>query len=425
MNEQLPSKQQILDWVADHPDANSKRDIAKAFGVKGAARIDLKRLLKELEAEGHLERRRRHYMDSHHLPPVSVIQILPPDGSGDLFARPMEWQGEGPEPRILFVPRGADPAVDAGERILARLIEVHGEDHHYQARLIRRIGTAPHKIVGIFRKETEGGRIVPIDKGADKEWRVRADATLGAKGGELVEAEQIGPKGRLGLPLARITEVLGDPSAPRAVSLIAIHQHGIPDDFPDAVVAEADAAQPADMAGRVDLRHLPLITIDPADARDHDDAVAAVAEPDGGATIWVAIADVAHYVRPGSHLDREAWKRGNSTYFPDRVVPMLPDILSGDLCSLHEGVDRPVIAVRMRLDAQGNKTDHSFHRGMMTSRASLAYEQAQAAADGKPDDRTEPLMDDVIRPLWHAYGLLQSARARRQPLDLDLPERRI
>ena len=425
MSDQLPSKRQIMDWVAEHPDANSKRDIAKAFGVKGAARVDLKRLLKELEAEGHLERRRRHYMDSHHLPPVSVIEILPPDASGDLFARPMEWQGEGPEPRILFMPREADPALGAGERILARLIEVHGEDHHYQARLIRRIGTAPHKIVGIFRKESEGGRILPIDKGVSKEWQVRADATLGAKNGELVEAEQAGPKGRLGLPLARVTEVLGDPSAPRAVSLIAIHQHGIPDDFPDDAVAEADAARPAGMEGRQDLRDLPLITIDPADARDRDDAVAAIAEPDGGATIWVAIADVAHYVRPGGALDREAWKRGNSTYFPDRVVPMLPDILSGDLCSLHQGVDRPVIAVRMRLDAQGNKTGHSFHRGMMTSRASLSYEQAQAAADGTPDDQTAPLIGDAIGPLWHAYGLLKSARARRQPLDLDLPERRI
>ena len=424
MNE-LPTKQQIMEWLAEHPDASSKRDIAKAFGIKGAARIELKRMLRELQAEGQIDRRRRHYQDGHSLPPVSVLQLLPPDGSGDLFARPMEWQGDGPEPRILFLPREADPALGAGDRILARLAEVVGEDHAYTARLIRRIGTAPHKIVGIFRKDTEGGRIAPIDKGVDREWKVRADATLGAQPGELVEAEQIGPKARMGLPLARVTERLGDPSAPRAVSLIAIHQHGIPDDFPDAVIAEADAAKPATMKGRDDLRELPLITIDPADARDHDDAVAARAEPDGGATIWVAIADVGHYVRPGTQLDREAWKRGNSTYFPDRVVPMLPDILSGDLCSLHEGVDRPVIALWMRLDAQGNKTRHGFQRGMMNSLASLSYEQAQAAADGNPDARTAPLMDDVITPLWHAYGLLKQARARRQPLDLDLPERRI
>ncbi|MCQ0971299.1 ribonuclease R [Paracoccus sp. TK19116] len=422
---QIPSKQQILDWVADHPEANSKRDIAKAFGIKGAERIELKRVLKDLEAEGMLERRRKHYRDAETLPPVSVLRLGSPDADGDLWAHPLEWTGEGPEPRILFVPRAEEPALAPGDRILARLAETPGEDHQYQARLIRRIAAAPQKIVGIFRKETEGGRIVPIDKGQDREWRVRADATHGAQPGELVEAEQIGPKGRMGLPQARVTERLGDPSAPRAVSLIAIHQHGIPDEFPEVVIAEAEAAKPATMKGRDDLRDLPLVTIDPADARDHDDAVAAIIEPDGGATLWVAIADVAFYVRPGSRLDREAWKRGNSTYFPDRVVPMLPDALSGDLCSLHEGVDRPVIAVRMRLDAQGIKISHSFHRGMMRSPASLAYEQAQAAADGDPDDQTEPLVESAIKPLWHAYSLLKQARAARQPLDLDLPERRI
>ncbi|MCF3973035.1 ribonuclease R [Paracoccus salsus] len=422
---QIPSKQQIMDWVSDNPDANSKRDIAKAFGIKGAQRIELKRLLKELEAEGQLERRRRHYLDAEKLPAVSVLELLAPDGSGDLFARPMEWRGEGPMPRILYMPRESDPALARGERFLARLVEVHGEDHQYQARLMRRITAAPHRIVGIFRKDTEGGRIVPIDKGQDKEWRVKADATLGAQPGELVQAEQAGPKARMGLPLARIVERLGDPSAPKAVSLIAIHQHGIPDEFPDKAIEEAEAAKPATMKGREDLRDLPLVTIDPSDARDHDDAVGATIEQDGGASIWVAIADVAHYVRPGSALDREAWTRGNSTYFPDRVVPMLPEALSADLCSLHEGVDRAVIAVRMRLDAQGNKISHNFHRGMMNSRASLSYEQAQAGADGNPDSHTEPLMDSVIKPLWHAYGLLKEARARRQPLDLDLPERRI
>ena len=426
---QLPSRQQILDWVAQHPDATAKRDIAKAFGIKGAERIELKRLLKELEAEGALERRRRHYHDAEALPAVSVIQILSPDADGDLFAKPVEWPGEGPMPRILFRPRAADPAVGPGERVLARLIPVQAEDHQYEARLIRRVVNSPLRILGIFRRESTdphaGGRILPIDKGADKEWIVRAGATHGAQNGELVEAEQAGPKNRLGLPSARIVERLGDPSAPRAVSLIAIHQHGIPDEFPDAVLTEAEAARPASMKGREDLRGLPLCTIDPSDARDRDDAVAAILEDDGGATVWVAIADVAHYVTPGSAIDREAWKRGNSTYFPDRVVPMLPDVLSGDLCSLHEAVERPVLAVRMRLDAQGNKVAHHFVRGMMRSVASLSYEQAQAAADGKPDDVTGPLQASVITPLWHAYGLLKQARERRQPLELDLPERQI
>ncbi|BDY14279.1 ribonuclease R [Sulfitobacter pontiacus] len=425
----IPSKPEILDWIAENPTLTAKRDIAKAFGIKGAARIDLKRVLKELEAEGHLEKRKRSYQDPDRLPPVSVLQVTGPDKDGDLFAKPMEWQGEGVEPVVLVMPRASDPALGAGDRILARLTLVQAQDHHYEARLIRRIGANPQRVLGIFRKTTEGGRIVPIDKGSDKEWWVPGDATHGAKDGELVEAEQAGPKARMGSPRARIVERLGDPSAPKAVSLIAIHQHGIPDDFPDDVMAQADAAKPVGLKGREDLRDLPLITIDPSDARDHDDACYAHADEDpkneGGHVVWVAIADVAAYVTPGSALDREARKRGNSTYFPDRVVPMLPDRLSGDLCSLHEGVPRACIAVRMVLDAAGNKIGHSFHRGLMRSPASLHYEEVQDAIDGTPNDRTGPLLDPVLKPIYAAYAALKAARAERQPLDLDLPERRI
>ena len=425
----IPSKPEILDWIAENPTLTAKRDIAKAFGIKGAARIDLKRVLKELEAEGHLEKRKRSYQDPDRLPPVSVLQVTGPDKDGDLFAKPMEWQGEGVEPVVLVIPRASDPALGAGDRILARLTLVQAQDHHYEARLIRRIGANPQRVLGIFRKTTEGGRIVPIDKGSDKEWWVPGDATHGAKDGELVEAEQAGPKARMGSPRARIVERLGDPSAPKAVSLIAIHQHGIPDDFPDDVMAQADAAKPVGLKGREDLRDLPLITIDPSDARDHDDACYAHADEDpkneGGHVVWVAIADVAAYVTPGSALDREARKRGNSTYFPDRVVPMLPARLSGDLCSLHEGVPRACIAVRMVLDAAGNKIGHSFHRGLMRSPASLHYEEVQDAIDGAPNDRTDPLLDPVLKPIYAAYAALKAARAERQPLDLDLPERRI
>jgi len=425
----IPSKSEILDWIAENPTKTAKRDIARAFGIKGAARIDLKQLLRELEAEGHLEKRRKTYRDPDRLPPVSVLQVLAPDDLGDIFCRPLEWHGEGEAPRILYSAKPTDPALGEGDRILARLQEVSGEDHAYVARLIRRIGTNPAKILGVFRKTAEGGRILPIDKGSDKEWQVEASASDGAKDGELVEAEQAGPRGRMGLPRARVIARLGDPSAPRAVSLIAIHEHGIPDRFPDTVIAEADAAKPAGLQGREDLRDLPLITIDPADARDHDDACHAHADDDpknpGGHVIWVAIADVAHYVTPGSALDREARKRGNSSYFPDRVVPMLPDRLSGDLCSLHEGVPRACIAVRMVIDEFGEKIGHRFVRGLMRSPASLNYQEVQAAQDGQPNDKLRPLLEDVIHPLFAAYEALKTARAKRQPLDLDLPERRI
>ncbi len=426
---QLPSKEQILEWISQNPTQTSKRDIARAFGIKGAARIDLKRILKELEAEGHLQKRRKTYRDPDKLPPVSVLQILDVTPDGDLMARPLEWHGEGDEPAILMIPRASDPALGAGDRVLARLAEVSGETHAYEGRLIRRVGANPHRVLGVFRTRSEGGRIVPIDKGDGKEWQVPEGATLDAKDGELVEAEQSGPKGRMGLPRARIIQRLGDPSAPKAVSLIAIHQHGIPDDFPDEVIAEADKMKPAGLSGREDLRDMPLITIDPADARDHDDACWAHADDDpkneGGHVVWVAIADVAQYVRPGSELDREARKRGNSSYFPDRVVPMLPDRLSGDLCSLHEGVPRACIAVRMQLDAHGEKIGHRFVRGLMRSPASLNYVEVQQAMDGSPSEKLEPLMADVIRPLYAAYGALVRARANRQPLELDLPERKV
>ncbi|ABV91764.1 ribonuclease R [Dinoroseobacter shibae DFL 12 = DSM 16493] len=427
--DRFPTKDEVLAWIEDNPARANKREIARAFGIKGAARIDLKRLLKELEGKGHLEKRKRSYRDPESLPPVSVLKVGDADGDGDLFARPLDWQGAGAEPACLIIPRKGDPALAEGDRILARLTRVEGEDYAYEARLIRRIGTGPRKILGILRKTAEGGRIVPIDKGADREWRVAQGGLLGAQDGDLVEAEQAGPKGRMGLPLARVTQVLGDPGGAKSVSLIAIHQHGILDEFPEAALAEAEAVTAPELGARTDLRDLPLITIDPPDARDRDDAVCAIPDDDpanpGGFVLWVAIADVAAAVRPGGALDREARKRGNSTYFPDRVVPMLPDSLSGDLCSLHEDVDRACMAVRMVIDAEGTKRGQTFHRGLMRSRASLAYGEVQAAVDGDPTERTEPLLEPILRPLFAAYEALKAARARRQPLDLDLPERRI
>jgi len=423
----LPSKDQIRQWITDNPGLSAKRDIAKAFGIKGDGRIELKALLREMEGEGVVEKTMRRFREAGTLPPVAVLQVLPPDSAGDLYAQPLE-EGVDDTLRILIIPKKGDPALGGGDRILSRLAKVDLDDYAYEARLIRKLGSNPAKVLGVFRVNAEGGRIQPIEKGSDKEWRVSADMTLGAKDGELVEGELVGAR-RMGLPAARVVARLGDPSGPRAASLIAIHQHGIPDQFPDAVILEADRAEPVGLKGREDLRGLPLLTIDPIDARDRDDAVLAEADPDpgnpGGFILWVAIADVAHYVTPGSALDREARRRGNSTYFPDRVVPMLPDILSGDLCSLHEGVDRACLAVRMVIDAEGHKRSHRFVRGLMRSAASLGYERVQAAIDGRSDEVTGPLLEPVLRPLYAAYSALTHARQVRQPLELDLPERKI
>ena len=420
----LPTRDQILRWVEDNPANASKRDIAKAFGVKGAARTDLKRMLRTMQDEGLLEARRASRRDDGALPPVAVLTVKEQDGDGDLFLAPLDWRGEGDAPRVLYVPKDGDPALGVGDRALMRLTEVGLDLYSHEGRLIRHLQSGPKRLLGVFRAASDGGRLIPVGKGDTREWRIPAGATHGARDGELVEAEQRGPKSRMGLPKAEVVERLGDPGAARSVSLIAIHEHGLRDAFPDDVLAEAEAAEPVTALGaREDLRHLPLITIDPADARDHDDAVCAEASGDGH-VLWVAIADVAHYVTPGSALDREARERGNSTYFPDRVVPMLPDRLSGDLCSLHEGVDRPCIAVRMEIDARGEMIGHRFARGLMRSPAALVYEEVQAAQDGAVSDRTAPHLE-TIRALYAAYAALSEARDRREPLDLDLPERRI
>ncbi|MEM8842603.1 MAG: ribonuclease R, partial [Pseudomonadota bacterium] len=352
---------------------------------------------------------------------------LAPDDDGDIFAAPVEWDGETEPPRILFMPKRGDPALGAGDRFLARLRPVEGEFAlNYEARLIKKLGQAAPSILGIFQSGRDGDRIRPVSKKADREWLVPQGASAGARDGELVQAERL-PGPRMGLPRAKVAQRLGDPGAPGQVSLIAIHEHEIPDTFPETALAEAAAAAPATPAGREDLRDLPLLTIDPPDARDHDDAVSANPDDDpknpGGHVVWVAIADVAHYVRPGSALDREARKRGNSTYFPDGVSPMLPEALSADLCSLHHGVDRPCIAMRLVLDARGEKIGQRVTRGLMRSMASLSYAQAQEIEDGHLS--LDPATDEAIRQLFTAYRAAAEARDRRQPLDLDLPERRV
>ena len=426
----LPTKDQILEFIRENPSSASKRDIAKAFGIKGAARIELKSMLRELGEDGHLEKKRRLYLDPEVLPPVAVLVVDGETVDGELLASPVVWEGYGPKPRLLILPEAKTPALAQGDRVLARTEVVDGPGpitHH--ARPIRRIAQAAARIVGVFRQSDSGGRIVPVGKGKAEEYLVAPGDRNGARDGELVEAEPAGPKGRLGLRRARIVARIGDPTAPKAVSLIAIHEHDIPDTFPDDVIEAAAQAEPIELGNRTDLRALPLITIDPADARDRDDAV--TAQPDdnpanpGGHILWVAIADVAYYVRPGTPLDREALKRGNSCYFPDRVVPMLPDALSGDLCSLHGEVDRPCIALRIVIDENGQKLGHEFTRALMRSHAALSYEQAQAAADGYTDEATAPVLDSAIKPLWAAYKALLKERARRQPLHLDLPERKI
>ena len=417
-------KARVLEALSKNPQA-TKRDIAHSLNVKGNARIELKRILKELEGEGLLKRGpRRTFEKPGALPDVTVLEITGQDPDGELLARPQRWEDETPPPQIVVIPgrEEKETSLGIGERILARLSETK---NGYEARIIKRLGASAHKVLGVYRElakeNNSGGRIEPIDRKTKTEFIVDAKDRGGAKSNELVLAEPLSGRAS-GLPRARVVERLGDMNQPKSVSLIAIHAHGIPTDFPKEVLDEAEAAKPVDAKGRTDLRKIPLVTIDPEDARDHDDAVWAGPDEHGGHIVIVAIADVAHYVTPNSALDREALKRGNSAYFPDRVVPMLPEKLSADLCSLMDNVDRPCLAVRMYFDADGNKKRHEFIRGIMRSAASLTYKQAQEAFDGKD---TSPLAKTVLMPLWRAYQAMAKARDRRDPLNLDLPERRI
>ncbi len=415
----------MLEALAAKPGA-TKRDLTKLLGIKGSDRIALKRILKELEAEGLLEgNRKRGYIQPGILPDVTVLEITGQDPDGELLARPQRWESNEEPPHIIVVPGDEGAAIGQGERILARLSKT---EEGYEARIIKRLGASAHHVLGVVRVTGQGVRIAPIDRKSRTEFSVEARDRGGAQDNELVLAEPLAGRAS-GFPRARVVERLGSMDAPKAVSLIAIHAHGIPTDFPKEVVEQAEHAAPADPRGRTDLRAIPLVTIDPEDARDHDDAVWAGPDPDpankGGHITLVAIADVAHYVTPGSPLDREAYKRGNSVYFPDRVVPMLPEALSADLCSLKEGVDRACLAVRTVFDANGRKRHHEFMRGVMRSAARLTYAQAQQAFDGKPDAALTATAKDTLAALWTAYKALVKAREARDPLDLDLPERRI
>lgn len=427
----LPSKAEIRKFVQETGGGRlSRREIARAFGIRGhAEKMQLKKLLNDMKREDIAEGRpARGPRRSGSLPPVAVIELLEPDEDGTLLARPIKWDADRPPPDILLDPSTArGPAPGAGDRFLARLAK---HQDYYIASAIKRLEFAPRKIIGLFHQGDRHGRVVPTDRKAKHELTIRPSDYGGAKTGDVVEVETVHSAG-MGPRYGKIVRVLGGFDDPRVISLLSMEAHGIPGDFDRETLTEAEMANGISEPGkRTDLRNIPLVTIDPADARDHDDAIWAAQDDDqnnpGGWTIIVAIADVAHYVRTGSALNRSALERGVSTYFPDRVSPMLPETLSNDLCSLKEGQDRPVMAVQMWLTADGRKLRHQFMRGLMKSHGAWSYEMAQAALDGDPDTGIDPAMvRDVLRPLFGAYNALATARDKREPLALDLPERKV
>jgi ribonuclease R len=435
----FPTKEQVLAFVRESPTPVGKREIARAFHLKGSDRIPLKALLKELERDGAVDRgRNRRVGAAGQLPEVTVVQIIGPDEDGDLWARPVDIRPDDAEPKILVIEQkgerqkehGHKPAqgsLGPGDRVLVRLTRTDADE--YEARPIRKLESRAARVVGLVTRASDGSlRITPADKRIRTEFAIDARSIHGVKSGEIVVAE-VEPGRPMGTPRARIVERLGRTGEARSVSLIAIAAHGIPTDFPPGALTQAAEAGPASLGTRTDLRNIPLVTIDGEDARDFDDAVHAQPDTDpknpGGWKLLVAIADVAHYVREGDALDKSAHERGNSVYFPDRVVPMLPEELSNGWCSLRPDEDRPVMAVEIVIDAEGRKKRHHFLRGLMRSAARLTYERAQAAIDGKTDAVTALLLEPVIKPLYGAFRALLQARQARGTLELDLPERKV
>jgi len=393
-----------------------KREVSREFGIGPELRAPLRALLRELAKEGAIAPAgHRRFMPPGRLPDQMVVRVTGTDRDGDAVARPVDWTGDGPPPMVLMAPeRRGTPALAPGERVLARLNPIG--PGKYEGRTLKRLSDEPGRILGVFRAP---GRLVPTDRRAKAEWLIPPGEAGDTETGEIVVAIPL-PHAGLGLKPARITERLGRMGDARAVSLICIHGHDIPQDFSEEALKDAARARGVPLGKREDLREVPLITIDGEDARDFDDAV--FAEPDGdGFRLIVAIADVAHYVRPGAPLDRAAWTRGNSVYFPDRVVPMLPEALSNGWCSLRPQEERGCLFAEMQIDAAGRKTAHRFGRGLMRSAARLTYTQVQDAHDAGLDLG----LPGVIPPLYAAFRALLAARQARGTLDLDLPERKV
>lgn len=423
----LPDKETLVRFLREAGEAD-KADIARAFGLKGNERRMLREMLKELEAEGRLGKRgRKGFSEAGALPPVGVADVVERDADGELYVRLVK--GADDAPRAILIPdhaKAKGPAPGMGDRLLVKF--QRGVDG-WEARLVKKLDTEANRVLGVIRKSARETRVEPVDKRSKDVLIVPQAQGEGLRDGDLVLAAIERGEHRYGPKRGKVLETIGREDDPRAASILAIHAHGVPIGFSDAVEAEAADQEVPTLKGREDLRAIPFITIDPADARDHDDAVYAERDEDeknpGGWVVWVAIADVAAYVRPGSALDREARDKGNSTYFPDRVEPMLPEVLSNGLCSLKQGENRACMAVRMVFDKAGRKTGHRFVRGLMRSHAKLSYEQAQAAIDGQPDDATGPILKTILQPLWLAYRTMLIGREKRSPVQIESSERRV
>ena len=435
----LPSRKQILDFIATSDQPAGKREIARAFGIRGDAKIALKRLLNDMADEGLIETSRgRAFNQVGGVPRVTVLRIVEADDSGHVYGQPEHWEADTPAPKLRVIEKERPGALGIGDRVLART-EERGE--RYVAHPLKKLARKQELVLGVLRQEGTRFWLTPVEKKERRELPI-SDVADG-EAGDLVLCELTGRGGRVS---ARVDAVLGDPFAPKSFSLIAIHKYELPHEFSDATIAEAKRVAKQPLSESEDLTHLPIVAIDPADARDHDDAIWAARDDDddnkGGWKAIVAIADVSFYVRPETALDKAARSRGNSVYFPDRVVPMLPEELSADICSLKAGEDRAAMACHLTIAKDGTLKNWHFTRAKIRVAANIAYEDAQAAIDGSEEEQVDvsspvcwmpdvegpvpkELVDQSLKPLWGCWRALLAARNKRDPLELDLPERQV
>ena len=437
-NAELPTRKQILDFIASSDQPAGKREIARAFGLSGQSKIDLKRLLNDMADEGLIDHSRgRAFHQAGGVPKVTVLRVTQVDDSGHVFAVPEEWHAEIQPPRLRLLERGRRSALGIGDRILARTEE---QGQGWVAHPLKKLARSAELALGVVKQEGDRFWLSPVDKKERRELHI--SELKDAEPGDLVLCEVSGRPPRVSV---RVDAVLGDPFAPRSFSLIAIHKHALPHEFRQEAIDEAHRVSKLPLeagATREDLTHLPIVAIDPEDARDHDDAIWAEPDGEGGWNAIVAIADVSFYVRPWSELDREARARGNSVYFPDRVVPMLPEELSADICSLKAGKTRAALACHLKIARDGTLKNWNFTRAKICVAANIAYEDAQAAMDAAEEERIEvssptcsmqpiegrvsaELVERALKPLWNCWRALFAARQKRDPLELDLPERRV
>ncbi len=426
----LPTMDDIVSFLNDNAGRVGKKEIARAFHIRGDDRIKLKEMLSDMKRSGKIEKsglRGKKIISSDGLPELCPSEITGTDSDGELIARPLNWDRETPCPQIVVTDLGKlRPPPKEGDRVVLKL-SAAGKRLFYGA-VVRRITAEPNRIVGVFDTTGgKGGRILSADRRLHLEYYVDAEHSKNAKNGDLVAAELTG-QAFLKSKKAKIVAVLGNVKDPKSASLIALHLHGIPVDFTPQALKQAEKAKIPPLENRVDLREVPLVTIDGEDARDFDDAV--FAEPDddpkneGGWKLLIAIADVAYFVRPFDALDKCARERGNSVYFPDRVVPMLPEALSAGLCSLKPDQDRPCLAVRIKINKNGRIVKFKFMRAMMRSAARLNYHEVQAVFDGGMPEMNGTLRE-CLTNLYGAYQALARARTKRGALEIDVPEREV